>query len=80
MKDNLAELNRHLNQRVRTPKGSGRLIQVFAARVGVVLDGQRKVSYIRPDLVKVLPEEGANQSTEVQGSRREMVRWPRTST
>ncbi|MFQ5904124.1 MAG: hypothetical protein ACE5JO_10580 [Candidatus Binatia bacterium] len=49
-----ARLYPSLGKKVQTPKGEGRLWQVFTARVGVVLDDSPdRVTFLEPD--EVLP-------------------------
>lgn len=53
-------LYRHLHRgdRVQTPDGPGRVLQVFAHRVAVHLDGRDRADDFEPEAVELLPTEG----------------------
>ncbi len=44
-----ARLYPFLGSRVRTPRGTGQLIQVFTDRVAVLLDGADRLSFFAPE-------------------------------
>jgi hypothetical protein len=48
-----ARLYPFIGSRVRTPRGTGRLLQVFTERATVVLDGEARTSFFSPE--DVLP-------------------------
>lgn len=47
-----AKLYPLLNQMVETSKGKGKLWQVFDNRVGIILEGEDKVTFVKPGAVK----------------------------
>lgn len=68
----------YLNKQVQTPKGRGRLLQVFCRRVAVVIGNSRTLTFLRPWQIRPIQKvQGPILKREVAVGLDQTSQWDR---